>query len=318
MKIAAILHRPATDPVGSEQMVKAMLSYLQACGHTVSVVVTLEGGDPPPGPIPHIFTRDVAGAVQDADVLLTQHQATRTAITAARKVNLPLVVVEHNSVRTNVMVLRSNRAVTGLILNSEWLRRDWDAVRPDLPRHMVYPPVNPADYAVPQPGSLVTQINLFKNGKLLWEVARLLPDTRFLAVKGGYGEQVIPEVIPSNVEVIESTDDPAGEIYARTRILLMPSLYEWESWGRVGMEASSSGIPVIANTLPGLQESLSYAGLFRDPKRPAHWAEAITALSDPGVYAAYAEMARRRAQEVWTATQAQLEGLERFLVQQTT
>jgi len=161
---------------------------------------------------------------------------------------------------------------------------------------------------------LVTQINLSKNGALLWEVARLLPDTRFLAVQGGYGEQIIPKVIPSNVEVIEATDDPAGKIYARTRILLVPSFYE--SWGRVGMEAASSSIPVIASTTPGLQESLSYAGLFRDPVRPAHWVEAITALSDPEVYAAYAEMACLRAHEVWGQTRAQLEGLEQFIVQQ--
>jgi glycosyltransferase involved in cell wall biosynthesis len=146
-------------------------------------------------------------------------------------------------------------------------------------------------------------------------VARLLPDTRFLAVQGGYGDQGIPKVVPSNVEVIEPTDDPTGEIYARTRILLVPSIYE--SWGRVGAEAASSGIPVIASATPGLQESLSYAGLFRDPERPAHWAEAITALADPDVYAAYSEMACRRAREVWAETQAQLERLERFIVQQT-
>jgi glycosyltransferase involved in cell wall biosynthesis len=174
--------------------------------------------------------------------------------------------------------------------------------------------VDPAAYTVLRRDSLVTQINLFKNGKLLWEVARLLPATRFLAVQGGYGDQGIPKVLPSNVEVITSTDDPAGEIYARTRILLVPSFYE--SWGRVGVEAASSGIPVIASTTPGLQESLGYAGLFRDPERPVHWAEAITALADPAIYAAYAKMACLRAQEVWAETQVQLEGLERFLVQQ--
>jgi glycosyltransferase involved in cell wall biosynthesis len=146
-------------------------------------------------------------------------------------------------------------------------------------------------------------------------VARLLPGTRFLAVQGGYGRQVIPKVIPSNVEVVAVTDDPVGEVYARTRILLVPSSYE--SWGRVGMEAASSSIPVIASALPGLQESLGDAGLFCDPERPADWAEAITALADPDVYAAYAEMSCLRAEEVWAETQVQLEGLERFLVQQT-
>jgi glycosyltransferase involved in cell wall biosynthesis len=143
-------------------------------------------------------------------------------------------------------------------------------------------------------------------------VARLLPDTRFLAVRGGYGHQVIPKVVPSNVEVIDTTDDPVGEIYARTRILLVPSFYE--SWGRVGLEAASSGIPVIASPTRGLQESLGEAGIFRDPERPAHWAAAITMLSDPDIYATYIEKTCLRAEEVWAETLVQLAGLERFLV----
>jgi hypothetical protein len=84
----------------------------------------------------------------------------------------------------------------------------------------------------------------------------------------------------------------------------------------VGVEAASSNIPVIASPTPGLQESLSYAGLFRDPERPTHWAEAITALSDPDVYAAYAAMAGLRAQEVWIQTQDQLEEQEQILARQ--
>lgn len=313
MKITAVLHRPATDPAGSEQMLQAMLLYLDQCGHTTTVVVPGRDGDPPLSPIPHSYSPDVVGAVEGADVLLTHHTGTKLALRAAAKLDLPLVSVQHNTFPTTKGRVKP-RTVTALIFNSQWMREDWATVRPDLPRHVVYPPVDPAAYAVTPRDSLVTQINLAKNGELLWEVARLLPETRFLAVKGGYGIQAIPNVVPDNVEVIEVTDDPTGEIYARTRILLVPSLYE--SWGRVGVEAASSGIPVIASPTPGLQESLSYAGLFRDPKSPAHWAEAITALSDPGVYARYAEMACQRAQEVWAETQLHLEGLERFIVQQ--
>jgi glycosyltransferase involved in cell wall biosynthesis len=313
VKITAVLHLPVTDPAGSEQMLNAMLLHLGRCGHTVAVVVPHADGDPPAGSVPHIYSSDVVGAVKGADVLVTHHEVTPSAVRAALKLDLPLVSVQHNNFQKTKTLVRS-KAVTGLIFNSQWMREDWASIRPELPRHVVYPPVNPAHYTVLQRDSSVTQINLFKNGKLLWEVARLLPDTRFLAVKGGYGDQGIPEVVPDNVEVIEATDDPAGEIYARTRILLVPSLYE--SWGRVGMEAASSGIPVIASPTPGLQESLSYAGLFRDPKQPVHWAEAITALSDPGVYAMYAEMACLRAREVWAETQVQLEELELFVVQQ--
>jgi glycosyltransferase involved in cell wall biosynthesis len=313
MKIIAVLHRPVTDPAGSEQMLKAMLSYLARRGHTVAVVIPRGDGGPTLGPVPHLYSHDVVGAAKGADVLLTHHDVTLLAARAAVKLDLPLVTVVHNT--WGMTKKRAKvRAITGFVFNSAWVQEDWAKLRPDLPRLVVYPPVDPSCYSVLQQDSLVTQINLAKNGALLWEVARLLPGTRFLAVHGGYGDQVTPKVIPSNVEVIAPTDDPVGDVYARTRILLVPSLYE--SWGRVGMEAASSSIPVIASTAPGLQESLSYAGLFRDPERPAHWAEAITALSDPVVYAAYADLACLRAEEVWAATRTQLEELEQFLVQQ--
>jgi len=51
-------------------------------------------------------------------------------------------------------------------------------------------------------------------------------------------------------------------VYARTKVLLMPSSYE--SWGRVGVEAMASGIPVVAHPTPGLCESLGEAGIFVD------------------------------------------------------
>jgi hypothetical protein len=317
MNITAVLHRPVTDLAGSEQMLKAMLTHFDQCGHTVAVVIPHldeTDGDSPLSSIPHIYSTDIVGVAKGADVLLTHHDVTSVAMIAARKMDLPIVSVLHNNARTTKTVVRRARTLTGLIFNSQWLGEECATIRPELPRQVVYPPVHPVHYAVHRRDSLVTQINLFKNGKLLWEVARLLPDTRFLAVQGGYGDQGIPKVVPSNVEVIAPTTDPAGEIYARTRILLVPSLYE--SWGRVGMEAASSNIPVIASPTPGLQESLSYAGLFRDPERPAHWAEAITALSDPGVYSAYAALAGLRAEEVWATTRAQLEELEQFLVRQ--
>ncbi|WP_262928542.1 glycosyltransferase family 4 protein [Streptomyces sp. CBMA152] len=47
-------------------------------------------------------------------------------------------------------------------------------------------------------------------------------------------------------------------VYSRSRVILMPSLYE--SWGRVAVEAFASGIPVIAHTTPGLVESMGEAG----------------------------------------------------------
>jgi glycosyltransferase involved in cell wall biosynthesis len=83
------------------------------------------------------------------------------------------------------------------------------------------------------------------------------------------------------------------EVYARTRILLMPS--DYESWGRVGVEAVASGIPVIAHPTEGLTESLGPAGTFCDRDNVDVWQKAIEMLDDPAVYRAASRRAKARS-----------------------
>jgi glycosyltransferase involved in cell wall biosynthesis len=66
------------------------------------------------------------------------------------------------------------------------------------------------------------------------------------------------------------------DVYARTRVLLMPS--ERETWGRVGVEAMCSGIPVIAHPTEGLRESLGVAGMFVDRDDVAGWVRTVHKL----------------------------------------
>lgn len=131
-----------------------------------------------------------------------------------------------------------------------------------------------------------------------WAIARRLPDVPFLAVRGGYGRQVIPRRIPRNVEVIDHVpgDRMDDLVWARTRVLLAPSLRE--SWGMTATEALQRGIPVIAHPTPGLVESLGPAGIFLDRRDVAEWVRVIGHLDrDSGAYArrAIAAAARGRA-----------------------
>ncbi len=81
----------------------------------------------------------------------------------------------------------------------------------------------------------------------------------FLGVRGAYGRQVMPPPRLPNCEVLDSVTgkEMRTHVYGRSRVMLMPSLYE--SWGRVAVEALASGIPVIAHPTPGLVESLGEA-----------------------------------------------------------
>lgn len=169
---------------------------------------------------------------------------------------------------------------------------------------VVRPHVDPAAYSTDL-GDRTTLVNLSpeKGGEVFRYLVRSMPDDRFLGVRGGYGRQM--RVVGPNVETIPTTQDMVGDVYARTRVLLMPS--ETETWGRTGIEAMCSGIPVIAHPTPGLRESLGDAGIFVDRSDLAGWIAAIRDLDDPERYAAVSAAAFARAAEVCAQTAADLD-----------
>ena len=103
----------------------------------------------------------------------------------------------------------------------------------------------------------ITLINLCENkgARLFWALAARMPKTQFLAVKGAYGTQIVQDL--PNVEVQEHVpgDQMRDKVYARTRVLLVPSSYE--SWGRVAVEAMASRLAhmtVLDALLVGIAE----------------------------------------------------------------
>jgi glycosyltransferase involved in cell wall biosynthesis len=170
---------------------------------------------------------------------------------------------------------------------------------------------NPMDlsrYRTP-PGERITLINLSerKGGPLFWRLAELMPERRFLGVRG-WGPQIVPDVIPPNVEMWERVSDPRA-IYAQTRILLIPSaeagtvrsahLPAWgESWNRVGVEAAASGIPAIAHPARGIVASMGRAARYVDREDTQGWVNAINDLDDDAFYHRCWFTARNHADEV--------------------
>ncbi len=135
-----------------------------------------------------------------------------------------------------------------------------------------------------------------KGARLFYDVARADRSWRFLAVEGAYGSQMRPLAVDRNVVWQPQTGNIAADVYARTRVLLMPS--HAESWGCAAVEALCSGIPVIASPTPGLREALGDAALFVDPKDHRGWFDALRTLDDPDVYDAASARARDRADEL--------------------
>lgn len=259
--VASTVGYPPHRFIGSELMTHAMLKALQALGHDVVVHAretkrarTYDG------------IRVVGGAVPDGDVLVFHADYG----TVARDWSGRKVAVCHNS-RIGVELGLRNTRPDFAVVNS-------DAMHKAVPygrKIVVHPPLT-----VPtrqSSGADVTVINLEESNKVgpFYELAELMPDVSFLGVRGGYGEQLVPDPLPSNVTVIDQVKPSQmwARVWSRTGVLLVPS--ESESWSMVASEAMSYGVPVIANPLPGLLENLGWAGLWARRTHVEEWVAGI-------------------------------------------
>jgi glycosyltransferase involved in cell wall biosynthesis len=299
LRITAVAHAyiPAQN-AGAEVMLHNLLRPLAERGHDVRVLLTT------PAPDEYLVDgvrvgavgggADLARAVADADVAITHLQSTPGVTMLGALNGTPVVHLLHNDFEPSRAYL-ARWPVALAVFNSEWMERAYGHRGPSV---VVRPPVLPSEYETHTAGDRVTLINLYhrKGSALFWKLASAMPDVRFLGVTGGYGQQDVRDL--PNVEVLPHVPagEMAGRVYARTAILLMPSIYE--SWGRTGVEAMCSAIPVIAHPTPGLQESLGYAGRFVDRDDVAGWEYAIRQLQEISVRRQAGLFAARRAAEL--------------------
>jgi glycosyltransferase involved in cell wall biosynthesis len=215
----------------------------------------------------------------------------------AKEHKKPYIHFLHNSFESNTLrKWKDDGWPTYLVANSEWIREFYSSF--GFPTKVLYPPVFWQDYAASSHNRrFITLINLNKNkgGHLLPEIATRMPDLEFAGVKGGYDKQIVKSNI-KNITYFPNTPH-IQDIYAQTKILLVPSSYE--SWGRVAVEAMSSGIPVIANPTPGLREALGSAGIFCHRDDLTEWIKEIRRLCESeSYYSAVSERCRKRAKEL--------------------
>lgn len=246
------------------------------------------------------------------DVIFTQLDSTRNALVIARELNKPLVHLAHGD--ASLRLYRLNQRNTQMVIsNSNWVNDSFKALS-NVPKLVVYPPLTIDKYKVDNTGAkAITMVNLIdlKGGALFWQLARIMPDREFIAVKGGYGDQIIyPKDLP-NVTIMENQED-MREVFNKSRIMLMPSSYE--SWGRVGMEAAVSGIPTIATATEGLLESLGNSGVFLEERDVASLIEAILSLDDEQTYKKYSDAAKARAIEVASKFDSQVDEVEKAML----
>ena len=303
-----LAHVPSFLPVvraGSEVSMAVTLQLLAGRGHQVTVMVDTDGvtGDVEGlAVVARPRWRDLVAAYRDADVVLTQLSSRNAAMRLGALTRTPVVQLAHMG---KLVEGRGLGTPALAVFASAWLR---DASVWSAPGLVLHPPLLLERYAT-TPGHAVTLVNLNerKGGPQVLALARRCPELEFLGVEGGWGAQDVPGATPPNLTVIAPVSD-MREVYARTRVLLMPS--DHESYGRVGLEAACSGIPTIASPVAGIREALGDAALYADRDDLDQWVTHLRRLDDPAEYARRSDAARARAAEVAAGADPEISDLE--------
>ncbi len=266
-------------------------------------------------------------------VLVSSEDPSQNLLDAALKAQLaPVVYLSHTpaflpfgpqafypSERRSRMLGQVDRIVAVSRFVAGYIRQ-WGGMEAEVFPFPIYGSGPFPDFGQDNADGFVTLINpcAVKGLPIFLELARSLPGVRFAAVPT-WGttppDREALEALP-NVTLLEPADD-VDRIYARTRVLLMPSLWQ-EAFGVTAVEAMLRGIPVLASDVGGLPEAKlgtdfvlpvrpieeftdrQDANEVTEPVVPAQdigpWREALSRLlGDPGLYARQSAAAREAA-----------------------
>lgn len=163
-------------------------------------------------------------------------------------------------------------------------------------RFVSSPPIDPERYRT-TPGDRISLClsSPWKGGRLVAQMARVMTRHRFLVVKDSRGNGVDLFRGLRNVELVDFLDP--RDFYSRTRVQVFPS--RSETYGRVGVEAALSGIPLVASMAPGIREAMQGRGIYHDVGDLRAWVRTVTTLMDDDAAWTLASIqARRRGDAV--------------------
>jgi hypothetical protein len=233
----------------------------------------------------------------------------------SRGYNRPIIATCHFDGNYNAIRTNSNTSWAELLLFinsimevqyrkniSPWPSqiRQTETIRPLMHRNKI-------EIEEPFRGDCITLVNanINKGVQQFLELARKMPERKFLGVLPYYGELRIPPA-PSNVEWVPFNDD-IRTILKRTRILLVPSYYE--SFGRIAVEAMLNRIPVVyskpnpnsiypGGSTEGLHEWIQPVGIGCNRDTIDEWITSIRSLDNETAYSERAEHSREHIEKM--------------------
>ena len=309
MPLVAFVEYDVHDTGGSLHTMRDLMALFKGVGWQVSVI-NCAASSPPTYPklpdIPVVSMYSADKVLNRANLIVSPHYPCwKTVRRINREFRLPVIYVVNFASEMSFLgdgvpgetALFVNSAMKGALT---------------LPSRVYFPVVNPALWqtgtdpaSAPYDVGLVN-CNVMKGGHLFGYLAHRLTGYKFLAVRRYYGTSVNIDL--PNVTLIDHGPSLRDGFFGKIKVLVVPS--QSESWGRVAVEAMSSGIPVLYSrpvfsetdpcTTKGLEECVGDTTMGFYPTDIGGWADALKRLlDDPVAYAAASAKARARAQDLY-------------------
>ena len=319
MNVVFFVHAWAgTHNSGAEWTVQHYAKFLHQKGCSIEVILP-ENQIYPDGEkfafikfITGYYSNEFFLALSNADVVFTHLDNTGVAINWARHFKKHLIFLSHND--HDYRIVRARQANISVVYNNKANEKNVGGGPYPNPSIVCKPPIFPDDVKYNRKhGQNVTLINCNENkgGKILIELAKRLPKIKFLGVLGSYGEQIIDDTY-KNLKYVAQTPD-IHLIYGKSNIVLMPS--DYESYGRVALEAAINRLPVICTPTDGLKECLGAAGLYFDREDIDGMAKKIEELmTDEILYDFHQNIMRNLADERLKYQDQELDAFYTFIV----
>ncbi len=248
----------------------------------------------------------VRGAVRDhgGDILHTQGVSNEIVAKVAKDIRLPCLVGFHfwtglvnlgvNANKDIIGNLSSHHAISHVpadntivpYVASEFMLDVFKSTGGETPLEVFHPVPDPSHYEISTDdcshAAFVTQINLAegKGGRIFAKCVNALSKekVRFLGV---HSEEVGNDLLKEIQKAIQNSPSsqlevygPAVEIYARSRVVMIPTLVD-ETFCRVAYEAAANGIPVISTQAGFISYMLGDTGVYISADDECAWAETI-------------------------------------------
>ena len=252
--------------------------------------------------------RDAAESVK-ADVLFAHSTLSVETVRAGRRSGIPTVLAVHAPPRFAADLRRAWSAATVRLYNTWEARRAWS----DHRGWVLHPPAgHPWTEDISGSGNALTLTSslMNKGAEKVLKLAAMWPSRRFIIVESPahltHGRPQFFEeaaTIP-NVEIWPRLHpDKMGELWAETRVLLVPSRYE--TYGMSAVEAAWHGIPSAHVDTPHVREGIGPAARLLGKHSVEELAQAVQEIETN--YLSWSRSAKVRVDEIWSREQQELD-----------